>query len=215
MNLIDDPTQFELVCFFDILFRLTHEGDIWRNQLEKASKMFTEKEMVEVQPRFTRQVDVAKPAKRSLKNAAAAAGASVAAPSLMDSKKIHNELRKAAKGGDKEMVEKLLGMEGIKVDAMNSKGVNALILAVAYGHAEIVELLIYHGADVYTPPAANGRTVRYYLRKLDKHKKLVIQRLLEGCEESEPEESDESDQEEITLVRRGRNNYPKIKDNSE
>ena len=62
------------------------------------------------------------------------------------------DLFDAAEFGDLEYARMLLGGPGvdgepIDVDARDTEGVTILMLASYYGHAEIVRLILDHGAD--------------------------------------------------------------------
>jgi ankyrin repeat protein len=54
----------------------------------------------------------------------------------------------AAEIGNKEVVDRLLNVEGIEIDAKNKFGKTALILSSENGHLEVVKLLKEHGANV-------------------------------------------------------------------
>lgn len=53
----------------------------------------------------------------------------------------------AAAGGALARVQQLLD-GGVRVDATDSEGRTALMAAAAFGHADIVRLLLERGADV-------------------------------------------------------------------
>ncbi len=50
--------------------------------------------------------------------------------------------------GNREAVRRQLEQDGIDVNAKNSEGYTALILASSNGHKEIVEMLLEKGSDV-------------------------------------------------------------------
>ncbi len=57
-------------------------------------------------------------------------------------------LAAAAQAGDAERVAALLRADPSALDARNADGWTALHLAAHYGHADVVRLLLTHGADV-------------------------------------------------------------------
>ncbi|MBE0511381.1 MAG: ankyrin repeat domain-containing protein [Gammaproteobacteria bacterium] len=66
-------------------------------------------------------------------------------------------LMKAVHGGKPKVVERLLAEPGLMVDTSGPRGNTALTYAILYGHAEMVEMLVDHGADVNVA-RANGTT---------------------------------------------------------
>jgi uncharacterized protein len=66
-------------------------------------------------------------------------------------------LMKAVHGGKPEVVKRLLEEPQLQVDAPGPRGNTALTYATLYGHAEMVEALVQHGADVNVV-RANGTT---------------------------------------------------------
>ena len=69
-------------------------------------------------------------------------------------------LHLAVKNGHTEVVKLLLDTEGIEVDAVNSVGVTALMLA-ARGNLELTRLLLQHNANI-NAKTENGNTARTY-----------------------------------------------------
>mmetsp|Transcript_79759 Transcript_79759/g.222005 ORF Transcript_79759/g.222005 Transcript_79759/m.222005 type:complete len:117 (+) Transcript_79759:32-382(+) len=61
---------------------------------------------------------------------------------------IDRELINASRDGDIELLEKLLTVPYVNVNCSDIDGWTPLLLAIKYGHAKIVTLLIQAGADV-------------------------------------------------------------------
>jgi hypothetical protein len=68
-------------------------------------------------------------------------------------------LMKAAHGGDPAVVNRLLREPALSADRPGPHGNTALTYAILYGHAEMVEALVEHGANVNIT-RANGTTPR-------------------------------------------------------
>ena len=71
---------------------------------------------------------------------------------------------KAALNGHREAAERLLAF-GSAVDAGDSGGYTALMLAASNDHAGIVELLLQHGADINRVESTNGWTALIWAAK--------------------------------------------------
>ena len=64
----------------------------------------------------------------------------------------------AAREGDRDRVEELLGIEGNDVDDTDKEGATAIILAAIGGHLAVVKLLIHLGADMNQQDRVSGWT---------------------------------------------------------
>ena len=68
------------------------------------------------------------------------------------------DLLGAAREGDRDRVEELLGTEGNDVDDTDKEGATAIILAAIGGHLAVVKLLIHLGADMNQQDRVSGWT---------------------------------------------------------
>jgi ankyrin repeat protein len=97
---------------------------------------------------------------RTVAEALLLAGADI---NVRDKKKNHC-LHVAATRGDLDIVELLLGRKAIHVDPREEHGVTPLMIASRLGHIEIVEELLFHGADRHLRDSRNWDALVHAIR---------------------------------------------------